>query len=230
MLRVIAIDDEPLALRQLEMYIAKVPFLTLVASCRSASAARPYLEQADALFLDINMPDMSGMDFIKSLPDPPAVVFTTAYSEYAVEGFKVNAVDYLLKPFSFNEFLSSCEKLRNHFEMKAALSSREADPFLHFKADYRTVNVEISRIVHVESMSEYIRIFLADSPEPVVVLYSLKRLAGQLPADRFKRIHRSHIIALSHIAEASYTRVRLDNGKILPVGRAYRQEFAKYLV
>lgn len=101
MIRVIAIDDEPLALRQLEMYIDKLPFLELVAACRSAVAAKPYLEKVDALFLDINMPDLNGMDFIKSLPHPPVVIFTTAYSEYAVEGFRVNAVDYLLKPFSF---------------------------------------------------------------------------------------------------------------------------------
>ena len=141
MIRVIAIDDEPLALRQLEMYIAKVPFLELVAACSSSNQAKPYLEQAEAVFLDINMPDLSGMDFIKSLPHPPAVVFTTAYSEFAVEGFRVNAVDYLLKPFSFKEFETSCGKLREQLEMKAALAGKEADAILHVKADYRTVSV-----------------------------------------------------------------------------------------
>ena len=202
MIRVIAIDDEPLALRQLEMYVAKVPFLTLVAACSSAAAARPHLEGADAIFLDVDMPDLSGMDFVKSLSHPPAVVFTTAYSEYAVEGFRVNAVDYLLKPFSFNEFLASCEKLRKHLEIK---------------------------IVWVESMSEYVKLYLSDSDVPVVVLYSLKRLVEQLPADRFMRIHRSYIISLEHIAEASRTSVRLDNGKTLPVGELYRPAFAEYL-
>jgi two-component system LytT family response regulator len=229
MIRVIAIDDEPLALRQLEMYIGKVPFLTLVASCNGAAAARPYLERADAVFLDINMPDLSGMDFIKSLPDPPAVVFTTAYSEYAVEGFRVNAVDYLLKPFSFKEFEASCEKLRKHLEMKAALESKEADPILHFKADYRTISIDTRKIVYVESMSEYVRIFLTDSETPVLVLYSLKRLIGQLPRGRFMRIHRSYIIALAHVAEASRTGVRLDDGTTLPVGEMYRPAFAGYL-
>ena len=229
MIRVIAIDDEPLALRQLEMYIARVPFLALVAACSSAAAARPQLESADAVFLDINMPDLSGMDFIKSLTHPPAVVFTTAYYEYAVEGFRVNAVDYLLKPFSFNEFLTSCEKLREHLAMKAALTAKDADPILHFKADYRTISVDVRRIVYVESMSEYVRIFLDDSDTPVVVLYSLKHLIVQLPADRFIRIHRSYIIALDHIAEASRTGVRLDNGIALPVGESYRPAFAEYL-
>lgn len=229
MIRVLAIDDEPLALRQLEMYIAKVPFLTLVAACSGAAAAKPHLASADAVFLDINMPDLSGLDFVKSLPSPPAVVFTTAYSEYAVEGFRVNAVDYLLKPFSFNEFLVSCQKLRQYLEMKAALAAQEADPILHFKADYHTISVDVRKIVYVESMGEYIKIFLADTETPVVVLYSLKHLMEQLPASRFLRTHRSYIISLGHIAEASRTSVRLDNGVTLPVGESYRPAFADYL-
>ena len=229
MIRVIAIDDEPLALRQLEMYIAKVPFLELVAACSSAAMAAPDVAKADALFLDINMPDLSGMDFIKSLPHPPAVVFTTAYSEYAVEGFRVNAVDYLLKPFSFKEFEASCGKLRRHLEMQAALEARQADPLLHFKADYRTISIDVRKIIYVESMSEYVKVYLVDSEAPVVILYSLKNLIEQLPTDRFMRIHRSYIIALGHIADASRTSVRLDNGKTLPVGELYRPAFSAYL-
>ena len=229
MIRVIAIDDEPLALRQLEMYISRVPFLELTAACNSAAAAGPFLESADAMFLDINMPDLTGMDFIKSLPDPPAVVFTTAYSEFAVEGFRVNAVDYLLKPFSFNEFLSSCEKLKEYLEMKEALSASREDTILHFKADYRTVSIDIARIVYVEGMGEYIKIHQDDAGNPVVVHYSLKHLLEQLPWDRFIRIHRSYIISKGHIADASRTDVRLDNGKTLPVGEVYRPAFAGYL-
>lgn len=229
MIRVIAIDDEPLALRQLEMYIAKVPFLELVAACSSANQAKPYLEQAEAVFLDINMPDLSGMDFIKSLPHPPAVVFTTAYSEFAVEGFRVNAVDYLLKPFSFKEFEASCRKLREQLEMKAALAGKEADAILHVKADYRTVSVDTRKIVYIESWSEYIKIHLVDEEVPVIALYSLKNLIDQLPKGRFMRIHRSYIIALGFVAEASRTRVRLRNGITLPVGEQYRPAFGAYL-
>ena len=229
MIRVIAIDDEPLALRQLEMYIAKVPFLELVAACSSANQAKPYLEQAEAVFLDINMPDLSGMDFIKSLPHPPAVVFTTAYSEFAVEGFRVNAVDYLLKPFSFKEFEASCRKLREQLEMKAAFDGKEADAILHVKADYRTVSVDTRKIVYIESWSEYIKIHLVDEEVPVIALYSLKNLIDQLPKGRFMRIHRSYIIALGFVAEASRTRVRLRNGVTLPVGELYRPAFGKYL-
>ena len=229
MIRVIAIDDEPLALRQLEMYIAKVPFLELVAACSSANQAKPYLEQAEAVFLDINMPDLSGMDFIKSLPHPPAVVFTTAYSEFAVEGFRVNAVDYLLKPFSFKEFEASCRKLREQLEMKAAFDGKEADAILHVKADYRTVSVDTRKIVYIESWSEYIKIHLVDEEVPVIALYSLKNLIDQLPKGRFMRIHRSYIIALGFVAEASRTRVRLRNGVTLPVGELYRPAFGEYL-
>ena len=229
MIRVIAIDDEPLALRQLEMYIAKVPFLELVAACSSANQAKPYLEQAEAVFLDINMPDLSGMDFIKSLPHPPAVVFTTAYSEFAVEGFRVNAVDYLLKPFSFKEFETSCGKLREQLEMKAAFEGKEADAILHVKADYRTVSVDTRKIVYIESWSEYIKIHLVDEEAPVIALYSLKNLIDQLPKGRFMRIHHSYIIALGFVAEASRTRVRLRNGVTLPVGEQYRPAFGKYL-
>ena len=228
MIRVLAIDDEPLALRQLELYIAKVPFLELVAACSSAASAKPFLEGVDAVFLDINMPDLSGMDFIKSLPHPPAVVFTTAYSEYAVEGFRVNAVDYLLKPFSFKEFETTCGKLRKHLEMQAALAAQESS-VLHFKADYHTIRVDIRKIIYVEGMSEYVKIFLEDSDAPVIVLYSLKHLVEQLPSGRFLRIHRSYIISLGHIAEASRTSVRLDNGKTLPVGELYRPAFSAYL-
>ena len=228
MIRVLAIDDEPLALRQLELYIAKVPFLELVAACSSAASAKPFLEGVDAVFLDINMPDLSGMDFIKSLPHPPAVVFTTAYSEYAVEGFRVNAVDYLLKPFSFKEFETTCGKLRKHLEMQAALAAQESS-VLHFKADYHTIRVDIRKIIYVEGMSEYVKIFLEDSDAPVIVLSSLKHLVEQLPSGRFLRIHRSYIISLGHIAEASRTSVRLDNGKTLPVGELYRPAFSAYL-
>ena len=132
MIRVVTIDDEPLALRQLGMYIGKIPFLELVAACPSAAAARPFVEQADVLYVDINMPDLSGMEFVRSLEHPPLVVFTTAYSEYALEGFKVHAADYLLKPFSFQEFEASAAHLRDRIE---AARPRTAPEALTFKVD-----------------------------------------------------------------------------------------------
>ena len=221
MIRVVAIDDEPLALRQLEMYIARVPFLERIASCSGAAAAVPYLEQADALLVDIDMPDLSGMDFVRSLRHPPLVVFTTAYSEYALEGFRVNAVDYLLKPFSFNEFLASMNRLKERFELQGGGLSRPDHP-LQFKTDYKTVRIEPDDIRYAESMSEYLNIWLEGETAPLVVLYSLKRLAAELPPERFLRIHRSYLVNLSRIREFNRTAVTLDGGITLPVSDLYR--------
>ena len=220
MIRILLIDDEPLALRQLEMYAAKVPFLELVATCHSAAAAAPWLEKTDAMVVDINMPDLSGMDFVRSLEHPPLIVFATAYSEYALEGFRVNAVDYLLKPFSFNEFLSSMERLKARFELMHTTSPHEE--ILSFRTDRRTVLVSPDKIRYVESMSEYIKVHLADTPEPLVVLYSLRRLSEELPADRFLRIHRSYLVNLSRIRSVSSSAVTLDDGTQLPVSDLYR--------
>jgi DNA-binding LytR/AlgR family response regulator len=138
-------------------------------------------------------------------------------------------VDYLLKPFSFKEFEASCRKLREQLEMKAALAGKEVDAILHVKADYRTVSVDTRKIVYIESWSEYIKIHLVDEEAPVIALYSLKNLIDQLPKGRFMRIHRSYIIALGFVAEASRTRVRLRNGVTLPVGEQYRPAFGAYL-
>ena len=160
MIRCLAIDDEPLALQQLVAYISKVPFLQLAAQCQSALEARAFLEHdtADAIFCDINMPDLNGMDFVKSLAVPPLVVFTTAYSEYAVEGFRVNAVDYLLKPFGLQDFQRAANRLKERLENNAlAVSSPSvagfpADNTLFLKTDYRIVKVSIPDIRYVEGM------------------------------------------------------------------------------
>lgn len=234
MIKVIAVDDEPLALRQLESYIAKVPFLELVASCRSALEARAVLEEraVDAMFLDINMPDLSGVDFVRTLAAAPLVVFTTAYSEYAVEGFKVDAVDYLLKPFSLSDFIKSCDRLRTRFEALHAQSSIESgvsDDALFFKTDYKTVRVRLEDILYVESMSEYVKIYTLGKGAPLLVLLSLKLLCEKLPESRFMRIHRSYIISLAHLKEVGKGEVVLEDGTKLPVGELYRQELKDYL-
>ena len=235
-IRVLAVDDEPLALRQLEMYIGKVSFLELVAACRSALEARRVMDEADvdALFLDINMPDISGMEFVRALQDPPLIVFTTAYSEYAVEGFRVDAVDYLLKPFSLAEFIAAAGRVRQRLEARPAapapMDLQAQDDAVFFRADARTVRVRLSDIRYIESMSEYVKIYLDSQPDPLVVLYSLKRLVEELPADKFMRIHRSYIIALDRIREASASSVVLETpATTLPVGESYRPAFRKFL-
>ena len=227
MIRVIAVDDEPLALRQLESYISKVPFLELVASCSDAFQALHALQEnkVDAMFADINMPELSGMDLVRSIDNPPLVVFTTAYSEHAIDGFRVNAVDYLLKPFGLDDFIRAAEKIRAR--MTPAPASE--DDSLFFKADYRTVRVRPREIRYVESMSEYVKIHIDGTDRPLLVLLSLKSLLEQLPVGAFMRIHRSYIIALDRLREASKSEVTLDDGTVLPIGEMYRQEFREYL-
>jgi len=231
--KVLAVDDEPLALKQLESYIAKVPGLEPVALCRSAREALPWVGEVDLMFLDIQMPDLSGLDFVRSLERPPLLVFTTAYPEYAVEGFRVQAIDYLLKPFGFKEFEKAVGRARKILDLlglrDAAIAAKQDARPLFFKTDRRVVPVTPDRIRYVESMSEYMKVYLTDAPDPLVILGSLKNLIGQLPKDRFMRIHRSYIVALSQIREATVSSVILDGGVTLPVGSLYRAEFKEYL-
>ena len=229
--RCLAIDDEPLALKQIVTYIDKVPFLELAAQCQSALEAREFLENdtVEAIFCDINMPDLNGMDFVKSLVVPPLVVFTTAYSEYAVEGFRVNAVDYLLKPFGFQEFQRAAQRLleRKAISQPQPSQKEEADT-LFLKTDNRIVNVNISDIRYIEAMSEYLKVWLDSQPKPIVTFLSMKKIEERLP-DYFMRIHRSYIINLTKIQEVNKNRVVMDADAYLPIGDLYRDTFQKYL-
>ena len=251
MIRCIAIDDEPLALQQLVTYIQKVPFLELAAQCQSAIEARQFLEHdtADAIFCDINMPDLNGMDFVKSLAVPPLIVFTTAYSEYAVEGFKVNAVDFLLKPFGMQDFQRAALRLKERLGDKpteasaadVAVKTPEEDDVLFLKTDYRIIKVRISDIRYIEGMSEYLKVWIEGEHKPVVTLLSMKKMEERLPA-YFMRIHRSYIINLTKIQEVNKNRVILSppahdsaNGITppdaiyLPIGDLYKEQFLNYL-
>lgn len=248
MIRCIAIDDEPLALQQLAAYIGKVPFLELAAQCQSALEARKFLEQdtVDAIFCDINMPDLNGMDFVKSLTVPPLIVFTTAYAEYAVEGFRVNAVDYLLKPFGMQDFQRAALRIKDRLEASAATPvppTTPTSPFPHtiptsptpqnddtlfLKTEYRIVKVSISDIRYVEAMSEYLKVHLESEDKPIITLLSMKKMEERLP-DYFMRIHRSYIINLTKIQEVNKNRVIMDSNTYLPIGDMYREVFQTYL-
>ena len=240
MIRCIAIDDEPLALQQIAAYIGKVPFLELTGQCQSAIEARQMLEQdtVDAIFCDINMPDLNGMDFVKSLTVPPLIVFTTAYAEYAVEGFKVNAVDYLLKPFGMQDFQRAALRLKERLESSSALPAAPATPavpasttdndVVFLKTEYRIVKVNIPNIRYVEAMSEYLKVYLDGEQKPIVTLLSMKKMEERLP-DYFMRIHRSYIINLNKIQEVNKNRVIMDADTYLPVGDMYKETFQAYL-
>ncbi len=239
MIRCLAIDDEPLALQQIVAYIGKVPFLELAAQCQSALEARQFLEQdtVDAIFCDINMPDLNGMDFIKSLTVPPLVVFTTAYSEYAVEGFRVNAVDYLLKPFGLQDFQRAANRLKErltpsplspHSSDISPQTSALKDDTIFLKTEYRIVKVSISDIRYVEAMSEYLKVYLQGEAKPIVTLLSMKKMEERLP-DNFMRIHRSYIVNLNMIQEVNKNRVIMDADTYLPIGDMYKDTFQQYL-
>ena len=233
MIRCLAIDDEPLALQQLVAYISKVPFLELAAQCQSALEARQFLENdtVDAIFCDINMPDLNGMDFVKSLAVPPLVVFTTAYSEYAVEGFRVNAVDYLLKPFGLQDFQRAANRLRERLGSTSSVDQpvvSESDDTLFLKTDYRIVKVNIPDIRYVEGMSEYLKVWIEGEAKPIITLLSMKKIEERLPAS-FMRIHRSYIINLDKIQEVNKNRVIMDADTYLPIGDLYKDAFQAYL-
>lgn len=236
MIKVLAIDDEPLALQQLVTYINKVPFLELAGQCHSALEAQKLMEEemVDAIFCDINMPDLSGMDFVRQLAAPPFIVFTTAYSEYAVEGYKVNAVDYLLKPFGMNDFLRAALKVQEQYNLRhqetpqKQSSPVQANGTIFVKTDYRVVRIAISDIRYIEGMSEYLKIHL-DNQKPIITLLSMKKMEDYLPPTLFMRIHRSYIVNLQKIQEVNKNRVILDADTYLPIGDLYKDRFNEYL-
>jgi DNA-binding LytR/AlgR family response regulator len=198
-------------------------------------------DTVDAIFCDINMPDLNGMDFVKSLIVPPLIVFTTAYAEYAVEGFKVNAVDYLLKPFGMQDFQRAALRLKERLEGSVAggfaddthtpLPHREGlgeGSYFFLKTDYRIVKVSIADIRYVEAMSEYLKVYLDSEAKPIVTLLSMKKMEERLP-DTFMRIHRSYIVNLTKIQEVNKNRIIMDKDTYLPIGDSYRDAFQAYL-
>ena len=240
MLKCIAIDDEPLALRQLQGYIAKINFLKLEKAFTNAIEAQQYLagNPIDLIFVDINMPDLSGVEFVRSLVSRPMIIFTTAYSEYAVEGFKLDAIDYLLKPFSFADFSRSAGKANSLYELRhnQRAGEPEATPealpkdkeYISVKADYKVSLVKISDIVHLESEGEYVRMHLADGTT-ITTLFRLKNMEAALPSEMFMRVHRSYIVNLQRIRSYVKGRVFISDSEYVPIGENYREAFQRYI-
>jgi DNA-binding LytR/AlgR family response regulator len=232
MIRCIAIDDEPLALKQIIGYIKKTPFLELAGQCESALQAIELLENStvDLMFVDINMPDLNGLDFVKALDNPPKIVFVTAYSEYALEGFRVDAIDYLLKPISYGDFLKSANKVKSLFDTFIQKSDKvnSNKDFLFIKSEYKILRINFDDITYIEGMSEYIRIHLTNA-RPVMTLLSMKAVDEILPSDRFMRVHRSYIVNLSKISVIERNRIVFDGKVYIPVSDQYKNGFQKYI-
>ena len=230
MVRCIAIDDEPLALRQIKSYIERTGSLELVATCRNAFEAQQVLETeaVDLIFVDINMPDMSGLDFVRSLTTAHYIVFTTAHAEFALEGFKLNAIDYLLKPFDYNEFISLVDLVERCHAAESAVAQNEAEEadkeYISVKADYKTQLVKIADIVYLESAGEYVRLHIEGS-STITTLFRLKNMETTLPQETFLRVHRSYIVNIKRIASYTKGRIFLDNGEYIPLGENYKEHF-----
>ena len=231
-IRCIAIDDEPLALSKLKGYISRTPFLENAGAFGSAFNAFDIISRSevDLMFIDIDMPDINGLDFVRTLKEKPQIIFTTAFSEYAIEGFRVNALDYLLKPIGYNEFLKSANKARVYFDSLKQEKHREERKieFLFIKADYKINKISLKDIVYIEGMREYVRIHLVNG-KSLMPLYSMKALEEQLPSEMFMRVHRSYIVNLGKIATVQNNRIIFEGKVYIPVSEQYNEQFYNWL-
>lgn len=224
MLSCIAIDDEPMALEVIKSHSNKLSYINLIHTFTQVSKAKRYLKKfpVDLLFLDIQMPDANGIDFYKSLQQETMVVFTTAFSEYAVEGFNVNAVDYLLKPIDFERFVTACEKSQDYFNYLNS-SKKSNQQSLYVRSEYSLVKIPFQEILFIETMDDYIKIHRINKPT-VLTLSNMYKIFEKLPQGEFVRVHRSFIIPWSKITSVRGKTVLLDNIEI-PLGTNYIKEF-----
>lgn len=231
MINTIIVDDEPLALEILEAHIGNIPELNLVAKCSNAMEANQALRdhEVDLMFLDIQMPQLTGVEFLRSLSNPPLAIFTTAYAEYAVEGFNLEALDYLLKPISFERFLKASNKAIDKFksERTATVSSDSEDDFFFVKSDKKMMKVHYKDILYIEGLKDYV--IIRTETGRVITLQTMKSLVVKLPSDIFQRIHRSYILNLNKLKAIEGNMVELvEKGqtKMIPIGKNYRDELS----
>lgn len=222
----IAVDDEPLALQLLTQYCSRIPFLQLQKVFTNPDEAKTYLSQnkTDLIFLDIQMPDINGMQFYKNLTTKPAVIFSTAFKDYAVDGFNVEAVDYLLKPYEFDRFLKAVYKSKEYIEFLASQDLQMSS--IYVKVNYEMMKINLKDIDLIEALDDYIKIYI--KPYPVLTLMTLKGVQEKLPTSAFARIHRSYIIPLGKVEKFSKNKVTVA-GKEIPIGSSYADVYDKLL-
>ncbi len=232
MIRTIAIDDEPLALKLVTGYISRTPFLELVASFDNPVSAIEFLNQneIDAVFLDIQMPHLNGTEFARLLTGGPKIIFTTAYEQYAIEGYKLDVVDYLLKPFGYEEFLRAALKLRDRidFNTKKEVVVEANKNFLFLKSEYKIYRINFDDILYVEGLKDYVKVFMYRQPRPMLSLTTLKAMESRLPSDRFMRVHRSYIVNLNRIELIERQRI-IYGDTYIPVGDQYKELFQTWV-
>lgn len=231
-IKAIIVDDEPLAQNVIQQYAQKLPNLKIIGTCNDAICAHNFLHenQVDLMFLDINMPKLSGISFLKNLKNPPLVIFTTAYSEYALDGFELNALDYLKKPFSFDRFCKAYFRAEELIILKRKseqfqIAENQSD-FLFIKSDKKNIKLKFSDLIYIEGLGDYIKLHLADSK--IVTNLSMKKILQLLPENKFYRIHKSFIISLDKIESVEGNMIKINNTK-LPIGNNYRQDFMLFV-
>jgi len=232
MIRTIAIDDEPLALKLISGYITRTPLLELVNTFDNPLSVLEFLEteSVDLIFVDIQMPDLSGTDFVRQLNNGPKIVFTTAYEHYAIEGFKLNAIDYLLKPFSYEEFLIATQKAQKLIELeRKSLPQIDANnEFLFLKSEYKIRRINFNDILYIEGLKDYIKVFIKNEEKPILSISTLKSVESKLPVTHFMRVHRSFIVNLDKIN--TIERSRIVFGKVyIPISDQYKESFQEFL-
>jgi DNA-binding LytR/AlgR family response regulator len=230
LIKAIAIDDEVHALQVIEIFCSKTTdLLQLEKTFNKPNDALKYINKfpVDLLFLDINMPSLNGLDLYKSIKQETMVIFTTAYSEYAVEGFNVNAIDYLLKPFTYERFLQAVQKASQQHNFQNQSVNQTAANFIYVRADYSLVKIDTGQILFIEGLDDYLKIHITGQP-PVVARMTIKNLLEKLPANNFIRIHRSYVIAFNKIKSVRGKIVSVGDEE-LPVGSSYEENLLKFL-
>lgn len=235
-IRCAVIDDEPLALGLMASYVKKTPFLELVGSYSSAVQAMQEMHDnpVDLIFLDIQMPELNGLDYSRMISPQTRVVFTTAFNQYALDGYKVNAIDYLLKPISYPDFLLAANKAQEWFRLVEQSQQSEKKEnqdeklSIFVKSDYKLIRIELKNILYVEGLKDYVKIYEDNTGRPVISLMSMKAMEEMLPADRFMRVHRSYIVQKEKIRIIEHNRIVFGNTYI-PIGDSYKQAFQDFL-
>jgi two-component system LytT family response regulator len=228
-LKCVAIDDEPLAIELISTYISRFPDLELLQTFEDAVSGAEYLQKTavDLLFLDINMPDISGIDLARALQKKPMIIFTTAYKQFAYEGFELEAIDYLLKPIDFERFGKSIQKANEYYQYKNNTLPLTDDASIYVHSEYRMVKIVLKSIEYLESMEDYVKIHIENS-SPVLTLMPLKKMLEKLPQEDFKRIHRSFIVPVKKVKSVQNRRVKLNSIE-LPISGSYADQVKEWL-
>lgn len=227
------VDDEPLAVELLASYVQKIPFLELVGKYTNATDALHGIGETpvDLLFLDIQMPELNGLELSRMVPETTRIVFTTAFEQYALDGYRINALDYLMKPISYAEFLEACNKALQWYKMVRQVEEPKAAEAtsIFVKSEYKLLQIDLDDIRYIEGLKDYVKIYTEQSPHPILSLMNMKAIEQMLPSSRFIRVHRSFIVQKSKIREIDRNRIVYDKDLYIPIGDSYKQAFLDFL-